>query len=167
MISRGGQCPVLPGVVSEGAPARELLETLVIDAMPLLEKHWAELASYKDIPLELDLAQYAKAEEMGILRIYAIRRKSVLIGYAVSILSRHAHYRSSLQAKEDVIYVDPAHRGGLLGFRLVRFCDEQLRLEGVQVVHHHVKLTHPTLGHLLERMGYEAVETLYSKRLDK
>jgi hypothetical protein len=49
---------------------------------------------------------------------------------------------------------------------LIRYADMQLKEDGVQVVYHHSKVAH-NIGPLLERMGYEAVDLIYAKRLDK
>ena len=67
---------------------------------------------------------------------------------------------------QDILFLLPEFRGSTVGFRLVKFCDEQLRAEGVQVVYQHVKNAHPMLGAVLSRVGYEPVETIYAKRLD-
>lgn len=168
---------------------------LLGEMLPLLEKHWAEVAHYPDIPLEVDASAYHAAESNGMLRIYTVRdgeahhcarcdRPEVcdviragtgpcgensgqrpLVGYAAYFVRANPHYRSSVQASQDVIYVSPAARGST-GARLIRFADEQLASEGVQAVYHHVKTAH-NWGRLLERMGYEAVDVIYAKRLDR
>lgn len=139
-------------------------DALLAELTPLLERHWREIAHYLDIPLAVDAAVYHAADAAGALRIVTVREDGALIGYAAYFVRPHAHYATSVQAVQDVVYVDPRHRGGL-GARLLRAADDVLRAEGVQVVHQHVKLAH-NWGALLERMGYEAVETIYSKRLD-
>jgi GNAT superfamily N-acetyltransferase len=145
---------------------RETIEQFYQEALPLLHDHWREIARYQDIPLNVDLDRYRDAEENGSLRIYTVRLASRLVGYSVFFLATAPHYRTSLQAVQDVLYVDPEHRGGRIGLRLVRFSDLMLRnAENVQVVYHHVKLAHPALGRLLEHVGYEAVETVYGRRL--
>lgn len=151
----------------------ELLEEM----LPLLERHWREVAHFPDIPLEVDAAAYHAAEANGALRIYTVRRlwvlpgepfhaqAWVLIGYAAFFVRHSPHYASSVQASQDVIYVDPSARGST-GAQLIRFADDQLGTEGVQAVYHHVKVQH-NWGRLLERMGYEAVDLIYAKRLDR
>jgi len=88
-----------------------------------------------------------------------------LIGYAVFFVHRNPHYRSSLQAVEDVIYLDPEYRRGRTASRLVRFAERRLTEDGVQVIYHHAKVAHPALGKILERMGYEHIENIYGKRV--
>jgi L-amino acid N-acyltransferase YncA len=137
------------------------------EAEPLLVKHWQEVAHYQDIPLDVDCNAYATAESQGKLRIYTARDCGTLIGYAAFFVSFNPHYASSLQAMQDVIYLDPAHRGGRTGIKLIKHAEAALKAEGVQVIYHHVKAAHPLLGKILEHMHYTAVDTIYGKRLDK
>lgn len=89
-----------------------------------------------------------------------------LIGYCVYFVKHAPHYAASIQAAQDVLYVARSHRGGT-GYRFIAWCDEQLAAEGVQVVYQHAKVAHPALGRILERQGYEAVDVIYAKRLDR
>ena len=135
------------------------------DTLPLLEEHWREVAHYQDIELDPDLEVYAAAEAAGMLRVFTARTlEGKMIGYAVFFCRTNPHYRNSLQANQDVLFISKEHRG--MGGRFILWCDEQLRSEGVQVVYHHVKAAH-NFGKLLERFGYTLVDLIYSRRLDK
>lgn len=147
--------------------ARELFRDVFDEALPLLRAHWAEIASFLDIPLDVDVPRYLAMEESGNLRVFTVREAGKLVGYAVFVVARNAHYAGSLQAVQDVLYIERSARGALHGLRLLRHCDEALRTEGVQVVVQHVKNKHPTLGVIAQRCGYEPVETIYAKRLDR
>lgn len=147
--------------------AEESLATFWPDASPLIAQHWREIAAYPDIPLDVDLDTYRALEQAGKLCVLTARAGGAVIAYAVFFVLPHPHYRGSLQAHEDVIYVDPAHRGMALGLQLLDASERILRQRGVQVVHHHVKQQHPALGRLLDQSGYTPVETIYSKRLDR
>jgi GNAT superfamily N-acetyltransferase len=125
-----------------------------------------EIAHYPDIPLACDYAAYFKMEAAGCLRIYTVRNPA-LIGYAIFQVRHSLHYAGSLQAMQDVIYIDPAYRLGRLGMRFLAWCETQLKCEGVQVLMHHVKERHPALGRILKRQGYEVMDVLYTKRLDR
>jgi GNAT superfamily N-acetyltransferase len=134
------------------------------EAMPLLVAHWQEIAHYKDIPLNPDIDTYLKLEEFGMTRCYVARdNDGTMLGYAIYFVKPNLHYKESLQAVQDILYVSPKHRK--TGGSFIKWCDEQLRADGVQVVHQHVKVEH-NFGPLLERFGYEHVEHIYSRRLD-
>lgn len=147
---------------------REALFPFFDEAMPLFHRHWQEVSHYLDIPLEPDRQVYEAADANGMLRVYTVRgANGDLYGYALFFVRRNPHYASSLQAVQDIVFVAPEYRQGTLGMRLLRVAETELWGEGVQAVYHHVKLAHPALGKVLERMGYQPVETIYTKRLDK
>lgn len=141
-------------------------QNLLSEMAPLLREHWLEIAHSHDIPLEPDYATYLELQSQGKLKVFVARSASCeLIGYAVYYVTHNFHYSSSLQAQQDVLFVRKECRKGSVGTRLIRFADEALRKMGVQVVLQHVKVAH-NFGPLLERMGYEAVDIIYRKRLD-
>lgn len=139
------------------------------EALPLLGTHWAEIAHFKDIPLNPDWDIYLKAEAGGMLRAFSIRLEATkeLVGYVVFFVRPNAHYRDSLQAVQDILYVHPDHRKGFLALEFLDFCDDELRAQGVQCVYHHVKDAHQALGVVLKRLSYEQVETVWVRRLDQ
>lgn len=153
----------LPQVTYQEEDGRGIL----VEAMPLFQTHWREIATHQDIPLQPDAAVYQDAADAKILRCYTARSRDWdLIGYAVYFVRTHPHYASSLQAFQDILFVRAEWRRGALGSRLIAFADDQLRKLGVQITHQHVKVAH-NFGPLLVRQGYELVEHIYSKRLDK
>jgi phage terminase large subunit len=168
ILRLNGLAPILRRVRVSAVLQRESFADVIDEALPLLHRHWREVSHYPDIPLEVNRAGYAALCASNLLRIYTARENGKLVGYAVYVVGKNAHYHGSPnQAKQDVFYVDSNRRGVMLGIRLVRFADEMMRAEGVQVVYQHVKLAHPALGRILERAGYEPIETIYGRRLDK
>lgn len=173
----------MPSVAFDREP---VTGALLDEALPLLRAHWKEVAHYQDIPLKVDYATYLRSDAAGIVRCFTARDVSpmaavgihgeipespraqhagaALLGYALFFVRFAPHYADSLQAVQDVVYLDRSIRGGT-GFRFLRWCDDQLAEEGVQAVYHHVKVEH-NFGPLLERQGYELVDLIYAKRLD-
>lgn len=144
---------------------REKAQECFAEALPLLAEHWQEIAHYKDIPLDPDYDSYAAAENNGNLVCFTARTETgELIGYAVYFIRRNLHYKSSLQAYQDILFISKPRRG--MGGKFILWCDEQLRAMTVQVVYHHIKAAH-NFGQLLERFGYELMDLIYSRRLDK
>lgn len=144
----------------------ELTNDLLDEMMPLLEKHYKEIAVYQDIPLVINRKIYLELEVKDLLRVYTAREKGSrkLLGYSVFIINHNIHYSTSLEAKNDVIFIDPEHRG--FGAKFIKYCDEQLQAEQVQTVYHHIKPDHDW-SKLICKMGYRKFETIYAKRLDK
>lgn len=144
---------------------RERLDdALWAEVTPLLAAHWREIAHYQDIPLDPDREAYAAAQAAGMVRVFTARAGHRLVGYAVYFVRPNMHYRTSVQAAQDVLYLDPSVRGGA-GARFIAWCDDRLAAEGIQAVYQHVKAAHD-FGALLERMGYALVDHIYARRLD-
>lgn len=144
---------------------REKFDQCIAEAMPLLVEHYDEIAHYPDIELDPAMEEYRALEAIGNLRIFTARQDGNLIGYAVFFVRRNLHYRKSVQASQDILFVRKVNRAATIGWRLIEFCDEQLKSEGVQAVYQHVKRAH-NFGPLLEKMGYELVDLIYARRLD-
>lgn len=138
-------------------------DTSIYEEMkPLLQLHWEEIAHYKDIPLEPDVAAYQAIEEAGNLRMYTVREDNELLGYGIFFIKHNPHYKSSVQAVQDIVFIRKDKRGQ--GREFIAWCDEQLQHEGVDVVYHHVKAAH-NFGPLLERQGYKLIDYIYGKKL--
>ncbi len=144
----------------------ELTPELFEEMLPLFYKHWREIAHYQDIELNPDINFYESANRIGMLRIFTAREQEKLCGYCVYLVKQNPHYKDSKQASQDILFMDPEMRGNMQGFKFIRWCDTQLSVEGVQAVYQHVKTKH-NFGPALERMGYELVDLIYAKRLDK
>lgn len=143
--------------------ARECVSDVEAEIRPLLDAHYAEIAHYQDIPLLPDWAFYRAAKTV---RVFTARDQGDLFGYAVFFVAPNRHYTSSVQALQDILFIHPDYRGALLGRRFIDWCDQQLKAEGAQVVYQHVKKAHD-FGPLLKSIGYEEVETIWARRLDK
>jgi len=138
---------------------KELCEEL----KPLLEQHYEEIAHYKDIELNPAWDEYLRIDQFGLLRVYTVRNDdNTLIGYSIYFVKHNLHYSKSLQAVQDILFIEKKHRGR--GARFLMWCDNELKKEGVEVVYHHVKIKH-NFGPLLERLGYTLVDLIYGKKL--
>lgn len=146
---------------------RERVTDLWDEVTPLLVKHKDEVCHYKDFVLNPDVESYAAIERAGGMRCYTARLNGDLIGYCALFVKHNLHYRDSLQALQDVLFILPEHRGSRAGFKLIRFCEEQLRSEGIQVIMQHLKLATPKTVELFRKMGYEDIDVIMGKRLDR
>lgn len=144
----------------------ENLEGVRADLEQLLTQHGRDVALFKDEPRQPDWDKYATAEGMGRLRIFTARVAGELIGSCAFLLTRNLHYKSSLQAAQEVFVLAPEHRTGPIAAHLTLFADRQLRDEGVQAVYRRAS-QHLDMGPPLERLGHELVDTEWGKRLDR
>lgn len=126
----------------------------------LRTEHWPEVGHYRDIPIEMNWEHYLRLTH---LRTYVAVEGSELLGYAIFFVSPHLHYRHTIVAQQDILYVRPKHRG--FGREFILWCDDQLRILGAVTVFHHLKPWFDW-GPMAESLGYEFAEKIYSRRLD-
>ena len=151
--------------------SREALIECKDDIQPVLRhEHWEEVGHFEDIVINMDWDRYAALEKMGKLRCFTIREPineefngTLLKGYAFFLVDKHLHYKNTLVAAQDILYVRKTYRG--IGRAFMGWCDEQLRSEGVTTVTQHAKPWFE-YGKLFEKLGYEKAETIWTRRLD-
>lgn len=136
---------------------------LIDETAPLVEAHYREIAWRQDvIPLDPDYDRYAAGDTTGAIRIYTARQDGELIGYAVFIVNPHLHYKTTLWAMNDVLYVAEGRRGYRAGSKLLRYAEADLRANGVKVMGLHIKDLH-NWGSLAKILGFERVESTWLK----
>lgn len=144
---------------------QEFLVTTEKDARPLLEKHWQEIAVNKEhIKLNPDWEAYADLEASGNLKIFTARDGSALVGYFVVFVRNHIHYKDHLFAHNDILFLSEPYRKGFTGIKLIKFAEECLKADGVSVLTINTK-THKPFDGVLQRLGFNHVENIYSKLL--
>lgn len=142
------------------------IEQFFKDGKELLEKHWDEIANYKDqINLNPDIEKYNILQEMGFVKTVSVYVDNVMVGYSGIVLSPLLHYKEDVDAFVDVIYVSPDFRNSVIGSQLINKTEELAKENGASVITHHVKPDHPALAILLKRKKYKLAEYKYSKLL--
>ena len=144
---------------------QEFLDTFVRDAIPLLERHWEEIALNKHvIKLDPDWDAYAILEQQGNLKIFTARKSGVLIGYFAVFFRKHIHHKNDIFAVNDVIFISPEYRKGMIGTNLIKFAEQCLKDDGATVLLINTKC-HKPFDKLLEWLGFTHIENVYSKLL--
>ena len=144
---------------------RESFEEVLPEALPLLEAHWQELNNLPGEPLNVNLPLYQQADASDGLRIFTARDDGKLVGYSAIFVHQGMHCNHQKQATQDVFYVMPEYRGGMVGTRLIKTAEVCLEGEDVQLAYNHSNVKNMLLGRLLEALGYEPVSIVYQRRL--
>ena len=140
----------------------ENLANVKREAEPLLQQHWEEIALNKDIiKLNPDWRAYAELDRVNALRVFTARKDGKLVGYFVVIVSKALHYADHLFANNDIIFLTKPARKGLTGLKLIKFAIESLQAEGITKLHINTK-AHQPFDPILERLGFEEIERVYS-----
>lgn len=149
-------------------------EGLVDGLEDLFALHWEEIEiEHAKVPLAVDWSGYRSLERGGSLRAAYLRLAGRLIGYNVFFVQPVLHHKLTTWAVNDVIYIDPAHRKGYAGAKLIRWCEKELAAQGVKVIFYSVKITgrlgskhhRGSVGDLLVKLGYAPVEAAFAKYL--
>jgi hypothetical protein len=125
-------------------------------------EHWREVALHQDdVPLDPDWETYEKGDAAGKLVFVAARDGGVLAGYSVWAVTNPLHFKSTLYAQNDVIYMKPEYRGHE-GLRLIKESEKFMQERGVKKILWGV-MRNKDWSCILERMGYEQEDILMSK----
>lgn len=142
----------------------EKLADILEELKPLLQEHYKEIALYQDdIKLDPDYDLYLLMEEQGTLHVYTVRSDQ-LVGYCITFVREHPHYKSDLYAVNDIVYVHPDHRHTEVAPVMLQNLETIMQERGVSVMTFHMK-TYKTFEALMDFSGFDKVEYLYSKLL--
>lgn len=132
------------------------------DAIQLFKDHYDEIAERTDvIDLDPNIEQYNFMFNKNMLEIHTARDDGKLVGYSIWFVVNHIHYKKSLTATSDVLYISPDYRKGMFGYKFIKWTTDEIKKRKPQRILFHVK---PFLdyGHLLERLGGHFFEKSYS-----
>jgi len=142
--------------------AAESIFHLKLEVAPLLLQHWHELGQ-TDLTLDPDWHRFGLMERAGCLAIFTARNETrQLCGYTAWGIHRHLHYRSTVVAQNDLIWLHPDHRRGMAGVRFIRWSEAALKARGVEKIHIETKKNTP-MDRLLARIGYTQTGSIFVK----
>lgn len=105
---------------------------------------------------------YEALERGGMLQILVVRDRGQMIGYMLFSVHPHGHYSDTLCGFEDAYFLNPSHRKGGIGIKMIRESIVHLKRRGVQRIFIHTKKSHD-LSRLLEHLGMTHTDEVYSK----
>lgn len=132
------------------------------DGLPLLDKHYDEIAQFKDVQkLDPDWEVYYRVEQQGKLWVLTARAGTEMVGYIVMLLAKDMHYRTLLRATEDIHFILPEYRKGLLGYKLLSKMKQAMKEKGVHTITLRTK-ANADHGLLFERLGGVLHDKVYT-----
>ena len=147
---------------------KERFVDIITELPEIFYKHWDEIALDKDtIPLNPAWDEYTRLEAIGVLHVTTARDEGRLAGYIFSLVHPHLHYKQSLTAYTDLMYLRREYTRGFGVFRyasLIRHSEKMLRDLGVQKRYLMTKVYHD-LTPLFARLGYRFIEKISAKLL--
>ncbi len=130
--------------------------------MDVVERHYDEIAQFKDVQkLDPDFAAYDRIEKTGKLWVMTAREGDALVGYIVMFLSNDLHYRKLMRATEDIHFILPEHRKGLLGYKMLARTVAEMKVKGAHTITFRTKAD-KSHGLLFERLGGVLHDLVYT-----
>lgn len=143
----------------------ELMREIRAELEPILPLHWAEIACDKDIiKLNFDWDRYFLMEDNGMLSLLTCRVDGKLVGYHITFVMSHFHYKDTLHGFVDIYYLLSEYRKGRIGINLFREAEKALVKRGVVKVYTATK-SHMDMSAIFERLGWRLNEYQYAKIL--
>lgn len=144
----------------------EAWSDVVKDLKPLVALQYAEIAlDQEDIQLDPNWSHYSALAQEGMLATITARCGNCLVGWHVSVVTRHPHYQSTLVAMQDLYYVLPQFRADVtLGLRLFRCMEDEMLKRGVKLMIGNTKC-HLDRSPMFDRLGWRKTAITYSKVL--
>jgi len=131
----------------------------------LLEDHYQELAKNKQLMhLKPDVEKYEALEAGGVLFTLLAFKDDKIVGYSVNFIQNHLHYADLVYGQNDLLYLDPEHRNGGLGIRLIHETEKRIKEKGARMMIWHAK-ENTALMELMPRLGYGVQDVLFSKEI--
>jgi GNAT superfamily N-acetyltransferase len=147
---------------------KESYDEAAEDILLLVQDHWGEVDENRHGVLSLtpNLEVYKASDEAGSVHFYTMRSEEKLVGYSTFWIYDHPHYKGTLFAGNDMLYIIPAYRHTGYSQGFVKFCEDNLKASGVSMITYSMKANH-RFEDLMESSGYEHTECVYSKFVGK
>jgi hypothetical protein len=142
----------------------ERWEDVAGDIMPWAELQWLEMSTDKDLfHIEMDWEKYAAWDADGKLLAFTVRDSGRLVGWHLSLVILHPHYRSVLHGLQDTYYVIPEYRSSpTIGLRLFLEMEDAARERGARKLIGSTK-SYADKSPLFERTGWRKEGIIYTK----
>ena len=126
--------------------------------MELYKVHWEEIGSFdkQKIKLSPDWDKYRIMGKQNNLITFTIRNDRVLTGYNIFIITNHHHYKNTIIAENDILYLKPEYRKGFTGYKFVKYCVEELKNK-VDVILLSMKASY-TFENIAKRLGFTLMD---------
>lgn len=132
----------------------EYLEDALEEVKPLHQMHWEETEKYRhNIPLKPNYEYMIGAERQGKFLLFTVRCEDKVVGNCMMYLSESTH-TGQYVAEEDTIFMEPNHRRGRVGIKLIQYVEQVMQLLGVTEIRVTVKTVN-RVGDLLKALGYQ------------
>lgn len=136
---------------------------------PIFLRHARELDRFSGkITIDPNWNNFYALELAGVLNCLTCRVGGQIVGYHFVVLFPDLMHAGTRWATSNMLWLDPAHRKGLTGYKLLSIAKKELQKNGIQVHQLSIKLdkNNSRLRVLLRRLGYRATDLTYCQVLE-
>lgn len=145
--------------------ARERMQDILEELMPLHQSHWKETEEHRHgLELKPDYDKFIQHEQAGRCAVFTLREDGRLLGNFSLYLSRSMHTQT-LMATEDTLFLLPEARKGRTAGRFIGYAERGLKQLGVREINVSVKLVNKALRYF-QIIGYQHVSNGLTKVLE-
>lgn len=145
--------------------ARERMQDILAELMPLHQSHWKETEEHRHgLELKPDYEKFIRHEQAGRCAVFTLRQDGRLLGNFSLYLSQSMHTQT-LMATEDTLFLLPEARKGRTAGRFIGYAERALKQLGVREINVSVKLVNKALRYF-QIIGYKHVSNGLTKVLE-
>lgn len=137
---------------------------LASEMIPLAADHLDEVSHIDGLEFKPDPMAYMRACLAGRCKAYTVRNEDKLLGYLVYSIEPMLNFGDKLVAKQELLYIIPEKRKGMLGVKLIKFSEKMLKELGVNIIVQHTTVKND-VSSLFKRLGYKECDILLSKEI--
>jgi hypothetical protein len=142
--------------------SNELLTSILPELQEMFWQNNEETGMLGQESFDPDVDKYLAMEAMGVAKLFIARAEGKLVGYCMMLVMPHPHYKKTVVAFQDVLFM-VSERRGIGSVRFIKWIDEFCRSLGADNISRTVS-SKKDFSRTLMRMGYEEVETSYVRR---
>ena len=118
--------------------------------------HYDEVGEFsKNILFDPAWNLYQKLEDNNALFITTVRDKDILIGYMFFIVHYHPHHKNNNIADNELTFIKPEYRKGLLGYKFIKFSIKKLKqIEYIDIISLTSNVNKDLTG-IADRLGFK------------
>lgn len=166
LVSQAQLEQIKPEQHGEFTFARERMEAIVKEMMPLHQAHWAETEEHRHgLEFKPDYERFIRFERAGRALVFTLRKEGRLLGNFAVYIAQSMHTQT-LMATEDTLFLLPEARKGRTSARLIGYAERALKQLGVKEISVSVKLVNKA-GRFFQMLGYKHVSNGLTKVLEE
>ena len=142
----------------------ESWSSIAEEIAPYAEQQWREMSTDQDLfRIDMDWDRYAAWDAAGNLLAFTARDSGRLIGWHLSLIGTHPHYKNIIMGMQDTYYLLPEYRSiPTLGIRIFLEMGQAAKARGARKLIGNTK-SYADKSSVFERLGWRKEGLIFTK----